>query len=66
LGAALNAAAASNAIDLGRIVFIHGGNTYAMIETVGAGGAYVATDALVQITGTPFTTATTLTSIFIA
>jgi len=66
LGAALNAAAASNATNLGQIVFIFGGNTYAMVETVGAGAAYVATDALVQITGTPFTTSTALTSIFIA
>ncbi|WP_445949711.1 M10 family metallopeptidase C-terminal domain-containing protein, partial [Sphingorhabdus sp.] len=66
LGAALNAAAASNATDLGQIAFIFGGNTYLMVETVGSGNAYVATDAVLQITGTPFTTSTALTSIFIA
>jgi Ca2+-binding RTX toxin-like protein len=62
LGAALNAAAASNATNQGLVVFMFGGNTYGYIEAVGNGAAYVATDFLVEIAGTPFTTSTALTA----
>jgi len=62
LGAALNAACAGNAVDNGLIVFMWGGNTYVLVETDGGGDptTFVATDFLVMITGTPFTTATAI------
>jgi len=62
LGAALNAAANGNALDQGVVVFIFGGNTYTLVETVGAGTAYVGTDFLIEMVGTPFTTSTAITS----
>jgi len=60
LGAALNAAANSNTVDRGIVVFIYGGNTYVLFETTGATSTFVTTDVLVQLTGTPFTTATAI------
>lgn len=60
LGAALNAAANTNTVNVGLSVFIWGGNTYGLVETTGATTTFVTTDFLVQITGTPFTTATAI------
>jgi Ca2+-binding RTX toxin-like protein len=60
LGAALNAAANSNTVDRGIVVFIYGGNTYIMLETTGATTTYASTDLLIQLTGTPFTTSTSI------
>jgi len=60
LGAALNLAANGNTVSAGLVVFIYGGDTYAMVETTGATATYVAGDFLVKITGTPFTTSTAL------
>jgi hypothetical protein len=63
-GAALNAAANSNTVDNGLIGFIYGGDTYLMVETDTANETvYVAGDFVVKLTGTPFTTATALSSI---
>ena len=50
LGAALNAAANSNATNQGFSVFIFGGNTYAYVDT-GANGL-TDNDQLVQLSGT--------------
>ena len=58
LGAALNAAANTNAQAAGLSVFMWGGNTYAFVETTGGTTTFVTSDFLVQIVGTPFTTAT--------
>ena len=69
LGAALNAAANGNSVDNGLVVFMWGGDTYILVETddgTGAGGnttTFVATDFLVKLTGTPFTTSTALNTI---
>ncbi len=61
LQAALDFAAnANNATANGLSVFIWGGNTYAYVETMAAGTTYVATDTVIQITGTPFTAGTAI------
>ena len=63
LGAALNAAANGNAVDRGLVVFMWGGDTYALVETTGATTTFVTTDFLVKLTGTPFSTSTGLNTI---
>lgn len=66
LGAALNAAAASNDVVNGLVAFMYGGNTYFLVESDSAGSnvqSFVGTDFLVMISGTPFTTSTALTSL---
>jgi Ca2+-binding RTX toxin-like protein len=60
LGAALNSAANGNATNVGLVVFMYGGDTYALVETTGGNTTYTAGDFLIKITGTPFTTATAL------
>jgi Ca2+-binding RTX toxin-like protein len=64
LGAALNLAAAGNAVDNGLVVFMFGGNTFLYVEQTGdgTGNTYNAADFLLQIDGTPFTTTTALTA----
>ncbi|WP_442594938.1 beta strand repeat-containing protein [Parapusillimonas sp. JC17] len=60
LAAAVNAAATANVTDVGLTVFLFGGNTYAYVEALGAGNTYVATDWIVEITGTPFAAGTAI------
>jgi hypothetical protein len=63
LGAALNAAAAANAVVRGLSIFMFGGNTYAYIENTAAGATFDATnDFLLQLDGVMFTTSTALTN----
>jgi Ca2+-binding RTX toxin-like protein len=58
--AALDAVATLNATDLGLSVFTYGGNTYAYVETIATGIAYVADDCLIQIVGTPWAAGTVI------
>jgi len=60
LGAALNAAANTNTATLGLSVFMYGGNTYVYVEASPAPTAFVTTDTLIKITGTPYTTSTAI------
>jgi Ca2+-binding RTX toxin-like protein len=60
LGAALNAAANGNANNNGLVVFMWGGDTYVYVEETGGNAAAAATDFLVKITGTPYTTSTAI------
>lgn len=59
LAAAVDAAAAANAVNQGISVFHWGGNTYVYVEAVGGGGAYVAGDTVIQLTGLIGTTGVT-------
>jgi Ca2+-binding RTX toxin-like protein len=60
LGAALNAAANSNTVNNGLVVFMYAGDTYVLVETAGGTTTFDPTDLLIKITGTPFTTATAI------
>ena len=60
LAAALDAAATNNTVNNGLSVFIHGGNTYAFVETTGATATYQAADFVVEITGTPIAASTAI------
>jgi Ca2+-binding RTX toxin-like protein len=63
-GAALNLAAASNTVANGLVVFMFGGNTFMLVESTNAAlNAYESADFLLQLNGTPFTTATALGAI---
>ena len=53
LTAALNAAAAANAVTNGVSVFTYGGNQYVYIEATASGTTYTAGDFVVKLTGTP-------------
>jgi len=60
LAAAFNAAALSNTVDNGLVVFVYGGDTYVMVETTGATSDYVAGDFAVKLVGTPVAAGTAL------
>lgn len=60
LAAAIDAAAATNLVDLGLSVFIWGGNEYAFVETTGATTTYVAGDFVVKLVGTPLAAGATI------
>jgi Ca2+-binding RTX toxin-like protein len=60
LGAALNLAANGNTVANGLVVFMYGGDTYALVETTQGNTTYTAGDFLIKITGTPFNTSTAL------
>ena len=60
LDAAFDAAALGNSVNNGLVVFIHGGNTYAYVETTGANAGYTAGDFAVKLVGTPIAADTAL------
>lgn len=60
LDAAFDAAALGNSVNNGLVVFIHGGNTYAYVETSGATSTYTAGDFAVKLVGTPIAADTAL------
>lgn len=60
LAAAFDAAALGNSVNNGLVVFIHGGNTYAYVETTGTNATYTAGDFAVKLVGTPLTVDTAL------
>jgi S-layer protein len=60
LAAAFDAASLGNTQNIGLVVFVHGGNTYAYVETDGATATYQAADFAVRLTGVPFTAGTAI------